>query len=152
MTPPLTYIRTSYVWQTIPFFDLHSSPINLSPFSTRSDHFEKFDPCTKGHWPFTYFSLYLDNETSYGYHVIDFFYSLWLAEGFEICFNLIGVFLSFIPILPLTLDSMVKMVFEKLPGIFIWKFGPSFAFWYVNFQILIKWERVFISRHIGLHY
>ena len=41
------------------------------------------------------------------------FYSLWLEEEFEIYFNLIGVFLSFIPIYPLTLDFMVNMVFEK---------------------------------------
>ena len=71
------------------------------------------------------------------------FYSLWLEEEFEIYVNLIGVFLSFIPIYPLTLDFMVNMVFEKMPGIFIWKFGPSSSFWYMNFQILIKWERVY---------
>ena len=43
---------------------------------------------------------------------------------------------------PLTFDFMVNMVFEK-PGMFIWKFGPSSAFWYMNFQILIKWERIY---------
>ena len=48
------------------------------------------------------------------------FYSLWGQEEFEICFNLIGAFLSFIPILPLTLDFMVKMLFEKMPGMFVW--------------------------------
>ena len=48
------------------------------------------------------------------------FYSLWREEEFEICFNLIGAFLSFIPILPLTLDFMVKMLFEKMPGMFVW--------------------------------
>ena len=41
------------------------------------------------------------------------FFSSWLEEEFEIYFNLIGVFLSFIPIYPLTLDFMVNMVFEK---------------------------------------
>ena len=71
------------------------------------------------------------------------FYSLWLEEEFEIYFNLIGVFLSFIPIYPLTLDFMVNMVFEKMPGMFIWKFRPSSAFSYMNFQILIKWEQVY---------
>ena len=71
------------------------------------------------------------------------FYSLWLEEEFEIYFNLIGVFLSFIPIYPLTLDFMVNMVFEKMPGMLIWKFGHSSAFGYMNFQILIKWERVY---------
>ena len=44
------------------------------------------------------------------------------GEVFEICFNLIGAFLSFIPILPLTLDFMVKMLFEKMPGILIHEF------------------------------
>ena len=48
------------------------------------------------------------------------FYSLWLAEEFEVSFNPIGVFWSFTPILHLTLDFMVKMVFVKLPGMFIW--------------------------------
>ena len=71
------------------------------------------------------------------------FYSLWLEEEFEIYFNLIGIFLSFIPIYPLTLDFMVNMVFEKMPGMIIWKFGPSSAFLFMNFQILIKWERVY---------
>ena len=48
------------------------------------------------------------------------FYSLWREEEFEICFNLIGAFLSFIPILPLTLDFIVKRLFEKMPGMFVW--------------------------------
>ena len=71
------------------------------------------------------------------------FYSLWLEKEFEIYFNFIGIFLSFIPIYRLTLDFMVNMVFEKMPAMFIWKFGLSSAFWYMNFQILIKWERVY---------
>ena len=58
----------------------------------------KIWPRAKGHWPLSYFPLYLDNETSYGYRVLDFFYSSWLEEEFEIYFNIIGVFLSFIPI------------------------------------------------------
>ena len=73
------------------------------------------------------------------------FYSSWLEEEFEIYFNLIGVFLSFIPIYPLTFDFKVNMVFEKMPGMFISKFRPSSAFWYMNFQILIKYERVYRS-------
>ena len=80
------------------------------------------------------------------------FYSLWLEEQFEIYFNLTGVFLSFIPIYPLTLDFMVNMVFEKMPGMFIWKFGPSSAFWYMNFQILIKWERVYRVPYTNMNY
>ena len=50
------------------------------------------------------------------------FYSLWWEEESEVCFNLIGAFLSFIPILPLTLEPpfMVKMLFEKMPGMFVW--------------------------------
>ena len=61
------------------------------------------------------------------------FYSSWIEEHFEIYFNLIGEFSHFNPISPLTLDFRVKMMFEKLPAIFIWKFGPSSAFWYMNF-------------------
>ena len=51
--------------------------------------------------------------------------------------------LSIIPIYPLTLDFMVNMVFENMPGMFIWKFGTSSEFWYKNFQILITLERVY---------
>ena len=47
LTHPLTYIRTLYIWQTIPFLNQHSSPINLSPFSMRSDHFENLTPVRK---------------------------------------------------------------------------------------------------------
>ena len=49
----------------------------------------------------------------------DFFYSLWLEEEFEIYINLIGIFLSFIPIYPLTLDFMVNMVFENASHVYL---------------------------------
>ena len=72
------------------------------------------------------------------------FYSLWLEEEFEIYFDLVRVFTSFIHILPLTLDFLVNMVFETImPGMFIWKLGPSSSFWSMNFQTLIKWEWVY---------
>ena len=71
------------------------------------------------------------------------FYSLWLEEEFEIYFNLIGVFLSFIPYTLWPWISWSIWCLKKMPGMFIWKLGPSSAFWYMNFQILIKWERVY---------
>ena len=37
--------------------------------------------------------------------------------------------------LPLTLDFMVSMVFEKMPGMFIRKFVPFSAFWYIYSNI-----------------
>ena len=47
---------------------------------------------------------------------------------------------------PLTLDFRFKMMFEKLSGVFIWKFRAS-AFWiwilHMNGQILINWEQVY---------
>ena len=69
------------------------------------------------------------------------FYSSWIEEEFEIQFNLIGVFLNFIPILPLTMDFRLKMMFEKLSRVFFWKFRSS-TFWYMNCQILINWQQV----------
>ena len=119
LTHPLTYIRTLYIWQTIPFLNQHSSPINLSPFSMRSDHFENLTPVRKfvDFFPFIPLS-WQRNIVWISCNWL--FYSLWWEEEFEICFNLIGAFLSFIPILPLTLDFMVKMLFEKMPGMFVW--------------------------------
>ena len=114
LTPPLTYIRTLYIWQTIPFLNQHSSPINLSPFSMRSDHFENLTPVRKVVDLFPFIPLSWQRNIVW-ISCNWLFYSLWREEEFEICFNLIGASLSFIPILPL-----VKMLFEKMPGMFVW--------------------------------
>ena len=47
---------------------------------------------------------------------------------------------------------MVNMVVEKMPGMFIRKFGPFSAFWYMNFQILIKLERVYRIPYTNIQY
>ena len=130
------------MYESIHFLKAHVSLINLSPISPKSDDFKNLTLCKRS------LTFILFSPLSWQRNIVWIscnwlFYSLWLEEEFEIYFNLIGVFLSFIPIYPLTLDFMVNMVFEKMPGMFIWKFRPSSAFWYMNFQILIKWEQVY---------
>ena len=131
------------MYQTIHFLNAQVSLINLSLLSTKSDDFVNLTPTRK------VIDLYPIFPFSWQQNVVWIscnwlFNSLWLEEELEIYFNLIGVFLSFIPILPLTLDFMINMVFKKkMPGMFIWKFGPSSVFWSKNFQILMKWERVY---------
>ena len=103
----------------IPLFNLHSSPINLSPFSIKIGPFWKFDPYTKGRWPFPYFSLYLDNETSYGYHALTFLLLMTRERIWDI-FQPNWIILKFYPHITFDLDFMVKMLFEKMPGMFVW--------------------------------
>ena len=54
------------------FLNLCGNPFNLSLFSSKSDHPENLTPYKRS-MTFSYFVLYLDNTTSYGYHVIYFF-------------------------------------------------------------------------------
>ena len=72
LTPPLTYIRTLYIWQTILFW------INIAVQLIWA-HIQ-WDRTILKIWPlyersltFSPLFLYLDNETLYGYHVTDFF-------------------------------------------------------------------------------
>ena len=54
------------------FFEPLWQSVNLSLFSSKSDHLENLTPVQKVNDLFL-FCPYLDNATSYGYHVIYFF-------------------------------------------------------------------------------
>ena len=58
LNPCFPQFPVSCAWQTIYFLNLCDNPINFKLFSLKST--------------FSYFVLYLDNATSYGYHVVDF--------------------------------------------------------------------------------
>ena len=70
--PFFTRIRTSKVHETIHFLNLHDNLINLSPVSLKLDQFENLT-LYKMLMTFFCFGLYLENETPYGFHVMDFF-------------------------------------------------------------------------------
>ena len=57
--------------QNLPILNHLGDPINLSPFSLNSDQLENLTPVQKD-MTFCYFHLFLKNETSYEFHVIDF--------------------------------------------------------------------------------
>ena len=72
LNPCFPHFQTFYAWQTIYFLNLCGNPFNLSLFD-RNRTILKIWPPYKRSMTFSYFVLYLDNATSYGYHVIYFF-------------------------------------------------------------------------------
>ena len=105
----------------------------------------KIWPLYKRSCTLSYFPLYLDNETSYGYHVSDFFLLFMTRGRIWDIFQPNWSILKFYPHIPFDLGFHGQYGVWKNASMFIWKFGPSSAFWYMNFQILIKWAWVYRS-------
>ena len=85
LNPCFPHFQTFYAWQTIYIYlNLTGKPFNLSLFSSKSDHLEIWPPYKRS-MTFSYFVLYLNNATSYGYHVISFFTLYNKRNNYMIC-------------------------------------------------------------------
>ena len=70
----MTNFEKSKIYETIHFLNLHDNLVNLRPVSLKSDQLENLT-LYKRSMTFCCFGLYLENETSYEFHVIDIFAS-----------------------------------------------------------------------------